>query len=81
MNVKLTGTEEWKDGKNEGQLGEVFIRYVFPSLVLPLCCFVCTLDCFGGCALLVLRGNAHGRCNNVLWISEGGYGGERMRED
>jgi hypothetical protein len=28
MNVKLTNTEEWKDGKNEGTLGEVFIRYV-----------------------------------------------------
>jgi len=27
MNVKLTNTEEWKDGKNEGPLGEVFIRY------------------------------------------------------
>lgn len=26
MNVKLTNTEEWKDGKNEGALGEVFIR-------------------------------------------------------
>lgn len=28
MNIKLTNTEEWKDGKNEGTLGEVFIRYV-----------------------------------------------------
>ena len=28
MNVKLTNTEEWKDGKNEGTLGEVLIRYV-----------------------------------------------------
>jgi len=28
MNVKLTNTEEWKDGKNEGTLGEVFIRYL-----------------------------------------------------
>ena len=27
MNIKLTNTEEWKDGKNEGTLGEVFIRY------------------------------------------------------
>jgi len=26
MNIKLTNTEEWKDGKNEGALGEVFIR-------------------------------------------------------
>jgi small nuclear ribonucleoprotein F len=26
MNIKLTNTEEWKDGKNEGTLGEVFIR-------------------------------------------------------
>ena len=26
MNLKLTNTEEWKDGKNEGMLGEVFIR-------------------------------------------------------
>jgi small nuclear ribonucleoprotein F len=30
MNVKLTNTEEWKDGKNEGALGEVFIRYSSP---------------------------------------------------
>ena len=29
MNIKLTNTEEWKDGKNEGTLGEVFIRYDF----------------------------------------------------
>jgi len=29
MNIKLTNTEEWKDGKNEGTLGEVFIRYPF----------------------------------------------------
>ena len=28
MNVKLTNTEEWKDEKNEGTLGEVFIRCV-----------------------------------------------------
>jgi small nuclear ribonucleoprotein (snRNP)-like protein len=28
MNIKLTNTEEWKDGKNEGTLGEVFIRCV-----------------------------------------------------
>jgi small nuclear ribonucleoprotein F len=28
MNIKLTNTEEWKDGKSEGTLGEVFIRYV-----------------------------------------------------
>ena len=26
MNLKLTGTEEWREGKNEGMLGEVFIR-------------------------------------------------------
>jgi hypothetical protein len=32
MNIKLTNTEEWKDGKNEGTLGEVFIRYAPPSL-------------------------------------------------
>jgi hypothetical protein len=31
MNVKLTNTDEWKDGKNEGTLGEVFIRYVTPE--------------------------------------------------
>src|SRR5271156_3361443 len=34
MNVKLTNTEEWKDGKNEGTLGEVFIRYVTPKSAL-----------------------------------------------
>ena len=43
MNIKLTGTEEWKDGKNEGQLGEVFIRYGFLPLILLLCGFVCTI--------------------------------------
>jgi hypothetical protein len=36
MNVKLTNTEEWKDGKNEGTLGEVFIRYVFSSFDLNI---------------------------------------------
>jgi len=30
MNIKLTNTEEWKDGTNEGTLGEVFIRLVSP---------------------------------------------------
>ena len=35
MNVKLTNTEEWKDGKNEGTLGEVFIRYVTPEFFRP----------------------------------------------
>ena len=81
MNIKLTSTEEWKDGKNEGQLGEVFIRYVLLPLILLLC-FVCTVlsivlvvvHCF-------LAWNANGRCNNVLWVSEGGHSGERMRDD
>ena len=27
MNINLTNTEEWRDGQNEGTLGEVFIRY------------------------------------------------------
>jgi len=26
MNIKLTNTEEWREGENEGTLGEVFIR-------------------------------------------------------
>ena len=64
MNVKLTNTEEWKDGKNEGALGEVFIRcFSFPH---PL--FVSTANGL--------------RCNNVLWISEGGsFGNDRMQQD
>lgn len=39
MNIKLTNTEEWKDGKNEGTLGEVFIRYVpFNPFFLRVSC-------------------------------------------
>jgi hypothetical protein len=41
MNVKLTSTEEWKDGKNEGQLGEVFIRYVLFLRSCPSLYYVC----------------------------------------
>lgn len=41
MNVKLTSTEEWKDGKNEGQLGEVFIRYVLYLRSCPLQGYIC----------------------------------------
>lgn len=69
MNVKLTNTEEWKDGKNEGTLGEVFIRYhPLPFAYL----------CYLGWVLTSLR-----RCNNVLWISEsaGSYDGDRMQQD
>ena len=40
MNIKLTNAEEWKDGKNEGTLGEVFIRYS------PSFCFAKSADAF-----------------------------------
>jgi LSM domain len=46
MNVKLTNTEEWKDGKNEGVLGEVFIRYV-PSYSICTLLIVVVIMCFG----------------------------------
>jgi small nuclear ribonucleoprotein (snRNP)-like protein len=36
MNVKLTNTEEWKDSKNEGSLGEVFIRLCPPFHIYQL---------------------------------------------
>jgi len=41
MNVKLTNTEEWKDGNNEGTLGEVFIRL---ASLLSLAVANCELD-------------------------------------
>ncbi|KAL9085046.1 MAG: hypothetical protein Q9165_007787 [Trypethelium subeluteriae] len=33
MNLQLAGTEEWKDGKNTGTLGQVLIRCVHRDLV------------------------------------------------
>ena len=32
MNVQLSGAEEWIDGKSNGILGQVLIRYVRKSL-------------------------------------------------
>jgi hypothetical protein len=46
MNVKLTNTEEWKDGKNEGVLGEVFIRFV-PSYSICTLLMAAVIMCFG----------------------------------
>ena len=67
MNVKLTNTEEWKDGKNEGTLGEVFIRYYLTLYIHPRWFYP---------SLIVFR------CNNVLWISENmPYGSDRMQQD
>ena len=31
MNIQLSGAEEWVNGKNEGTLGQVLIRYVHLS--------------------------------------------------
>jgi len=38
MNIQLSGTEEFVDGKSTGSLGQVLIRYSFlsPSLRLSL---------------------------------------------
>jgi len=46
MNLQMSGTEEFVDGKSTGSLGQVLIR-----------------------------------CNNVLWISEAGAGGDVKMED
>jgi hypothetical protein len=36
MNIQLSGTEEFIDGKSTGSLGQVLIRYVITSLRFDL---------------------------------------------
>ncbi|KAJ8698059.1 hypothetical protein PTI98_004813 [Pleurotus ostreatus] len=52
MNLQLANTEEFQDGKSNGALGEVFIRYVIR--VTPF--------------LEVELAHVIYRCNNVLYI-------------
>lgn len=59
MNIQLSGTEEFVDGKSTGSLGQVLIRH-FPPLHPNLLKCVCA--CFAD-------GFDFDRCNNVLWIS------------
>lgn len=60
MNIQLSGTEEFVDGKSTGSLGQVLIRYSpHPT---PIYQNVCEWACLAD-------RNIRDRCNNVLWIS------------
>lgn len=79
MNIQLSGTEEFIDGKSTGSLGQVLIRY---SSSIPALFYLKPPndERGGGCARKksflgkkrLMYGNGWGgnyRCNNVLWIS------------
>lgn len=79
MNVQLSETEEFIDGKSTGMLGEVFIRYVLMmrlSPVVSLCLFEGAgpyggnednADCL--CFFLLFFFFFASSCNNVLWLT------------
>lgn len=54
MNIQLSNTEEYIDGKSTGALGQVLIRYAGLT--------------FSHCRWNPRADNLHYRCNNVLWI-------------
>lgn len=60
MNIQLSNTEEFIDGKSTGSLGQVLIRLVLSFLRYMKCT---------GASKFVLIGLCWHRCNNVLWIS------------
>jgi small nuclear ribonucleoprotein F len=64
MNIQLSGTEEFIDGKSTGSLGQVLIRYD-TSQIVPSSRLSVGASRFYG----LLTHGPHGRCNNVLWIS------------
>ena len=66
MNIQLTGTEEFIDGKSTASLGQVLIRCVWLSLWGGG-------QRGGGCGFergkrVLIRTCVWDRCNNVLWI-------------
>jgi small nuclear ribonucleoprotein F len=63
MNIQLSGTEEFIDGKSTGSLGQVLIRYDITSLSFH------SAPSRGFGTVKIANINSHGRCNNVLWIS------------
>lgn len=68
LNLQLSGTVEYINGKATGELGQVLIRY---GTNLPACMIpnVRVLTCY--------------RCNNVLWIraADQGEGADTKMED
>lgn len=64
MNIQLSGTEEFIDGKSTGSLGQVLIRYDITNPRPSSRLSVAASWLYG-----LLTHSPHGRCNNVLWIS------------
>ena len=59
LNLQLSGTVEYINDKETGDLGQVLIRYDSPGRILPSMAHRLTRD----------------RCNNVLWIRAANQGG------
>ena len=71
MNVKLTNTEEWKDSKNEGSLGDVFIRLCSPFHIYQFADHVDATTFFGSVRLhmmVIECSKISFRVLNMCWI-------------
>lgn len=69
MNIQLSGTEEFIDGKSTGSLGQVLIRYFYIPLFPPPLLLLLHLHYLFVLPTGQLMYKNEYRCNNVLWIS------------
>lgn len=68
MNIQLSGTEEFIDGKSTGSLGQVLIRYAHTSIKARYSSSTVADIRLSHWGAVTNQSSSH-RCNNVLWIS------------